>query len=1204
MKKLNSMILLLLLLAGIAFGMSNLTISNAQVETDPHVRVSWTTVNQTSELGHTEQNSHWFFGPQPIIWVSYADNGTDIAKNNFRVEEGTDLYINITIPKSFLGVGNELDVVRFWGSTVSQRTIFVFEYNATDDRWSEVTLHYEPRNDTPSQKRFISLNETMSKYEEDSDYYRIAFACRFDEKIVETVFWTGMQAIDTMGRPVSPSWLARLQQGGYESPPLGLATDVDPREFSLPDYYYADIVNEDEQIMHYAGVNDTFIVRMMSTTEFGEILLPFATLTFESNYTIMGNISMPVGWPDSMWDPDAVWDEIITPLRPTLFFKLNSTDIYALAGYYNITWSWIKAAEGIGFWYPAFHIIENSTIDVSKYYTTNSTYTGIFDDGHRVQWGGYFTNYTDMNNDHTFGGIIKPDMGLTQVLDKDGEPIDPRPEISDKETMKLAYRADFVEVFVYDEYGNIADIAMQGDILNMTILVHKPEIEVNGSYIYDNVGLTWNITQRLTNFSIRVEGSGMDSNETHYWRNSIYYDMVLEAGTDISSSTTTYRQLTYLKGGQLVDTLEIVTDLWDVEGFNIDIDEEMTTVNVFFNFSDDAPSMVFNQAYIKAGLMQNVRIWNPNNNSWCGIWWNPEAWDEVKSEWVDRYFEIDLSSESLWSPRHLILGDLNIWKPPIWTVTDEGAIDLDGNVYTTDDQYFVKRTGFWEDEGNVTLEGMWVNVVFDPSPHPDYQGDEFHSNSWMGVSKLIIKFSANETFYWYHASDMTPIGEAEISEIRDLLWAEQPSEGKEGKPIPGYEYVAWLSINRTIDLSGIPGLESGYWSNAWFAWGTEQHFLVSTSVTQQMWAQFTAQYAGLLMFNDDPYGNSPDAPDFSIIEGAVVTEEVTHVVLIDDIDSIELRRPFGSDNLTGSVIVNTTTPITFGISIYDVSVTAYPLQIEHSDGIRGPWNFRQSYEGAIGLNSTNFDYWITTASIDEMAFDISFDVDLVEWDSEDLTTWNHAVAFKVDQTIGNWTLDDFDNSVLEDRGLSVNFFGVLRTIGRTQYRAGETVVTDTNGDSRNASYYQFGAEDTPYANVTMGGLPYTWGGDDPPFSQTYISGSSTAPIGAFSLLYQSSSGQTITDWQVDASMLFMTAGYVNWGGDAIHCDPVFVGYVSAQNTGAGVTTPTTTTTTTTPGTTTSTTTTTPTDGEGIGGLILVAGIVIVVVVVCVLIRRR
>lgn len=38
----------------------------------------------------------------------------------------------------------------------------------------------------------------------------------------------------------------------------------------------------------------------------------------------------------------------------------------------------------------------------------------------------------------------------------------------------------------------------------------------------------------------------------------------------------------------------------------------------------------------------------------------------------------------------------------------------------------------------------------------------------------------------------------------------------------------------------------------------------------------------------------------------------------------------------------------------------------------------------------------------------------------------------IDQKIGDTTLDRFDQSVLDDRSLAVNFFGVLGTTGRSQ----------------------------------------------------------------------------------------------------------------------------------------------------------------------------
>ncbi|TFG04232.1 hypothetical protein EU538_12585 [Candidatus Thorarchaeota archaeon] len=599
--------------------------------------------------------------------------------------------------------------------------------------------------------------------------------------------------------------------------------------------------------------------------------------------------------------------------------------------------------------------------------------------------------------------------------------------------------------------------------------------------------------------------------------------------------------------------------------------------------------MAFDTARLSAGAIQNIRWWN--GTDWGFPTWVPS---EQYADWIDNYVSIDLTGDTIWSPGKLLLGDVDTWRPPLWSVTADGAIDLDANEYTTDDQYFVKRTGFWHDNGTISTEGMWVGVGFDPTPGQD--GDEFRAQNWMGIQKMALDFEANETFYWYHASDFSPVGPAELMDIQDTMWVDMAEE----IPIPGYEWVAWLSKNRTLDLSGLTGLESNHWESTWFAWGTQQTFRVGVSETSRTYARFRAEYAGLLLFKDSPEGASQSAPDFAIRDGKIITDEVSHVVLIDDVGSVELERPFGATNNSGTVDVDPDTPIEFGISIYDVDVTIYPLRVEHGDGLRGPWAFRESYEGALGLNRTEFDYWITEAHVDEMSFDISFNVDMVEYDAADEERWNHAVSFKVDQTFGNWTLDDFGNQVLEDYGLAVNFFGVLSTGTRTQYSAGSRPVTDTNDESLNASYYQFGAEESPFANVSMGGLPYTWGGDG--HSTTYISGSSTAPVGVFSLMYESASGDTVTGWNVDASMLFMTAGYDHWGGHEIICDPVFVSYTSAHQTPMGPTTSTTSTTSTT--TTTTTTTTTPHTGIPTDLYIMIGGIVVVLVVLVALVRRR
>jgi hypothetical protein len=461
-----------------------------------------------------------------------------------------------------------------------------------------------------------------------------------------------------------------------------------------------------------------------------------------------------------------------------------------------------------------------------------------------------------------------------------------------------------------------------------------------------------------------------------------------------------------------------------------------------------------------------------------------------------------------------------------------------------------------------------------------------------------MEFWASEAFYWYHEDDFTSLNASELSGIKESVWADEA----ESIPNPGYRYVAWLTVNRTLDVGPLLGLEANVWRNTWFAWGTHQAYQVGVGPASVTWASFRAEYAGLLLFNDTLEGGAESAPDFAIVDGRLLTDEVTHVVLIDEVDNVTLRKPLGYSDINGSVVVSPDTVVDFGITIQGVNVTIYPLRIEHSEGMRGVWQFRQSYEGAIGLNSTSFDYRITHATVDEMSFDVTFDVNMVEYDPGDETRWNHAVAFKVDQKFGNWSLDEFDNSVLDERSLAVNFFGVLATGTRSQYKAGETIIADPNGSSLKASYFEFGSAQFPFANVTMGGLPYTWGGDG--HSTTYISGSSSAPIGAFSLMYESTSGDTVTGWNVDASMLFMTAGYENWGGYDIVCDPIFVSYSSAGQTPSTTTTTTTTPQTTTTPITTTTPPTTPFTLPEMGTYILVGGIVVVVVLILVLVRRR
>lgn len=1189
MRKTNTIILIALLIVSFT-GAINPAV--AQITPDPTLRVAWEVAEETIQVEHSEQQSHWIFGPQPTIWIEYA-NGTDIAENSYRIEVDYDLLVNIIIPKTFLGINNELDSVQFWGTRNALRSpSFGLEYNATVDRWNSVAFVYVPGVEEPRQSNFIRLNSSASTFIEEMDYYEVVFAITYSTAILPQILTTGMQVIDTAGRPVMPSWLAQNIRGEFGSPPIGFGIGVNPLDFSLPNYYYADIVDESGEIVHYVDVNDTFIVRMMSSVQIGQTLIPFTQLTWDSAYMIKENWTYPVGLDVSsavLFDSDVAWTQQEVSLYPIMFLNLNLTDISVLAGYPALSWEWLDLGGGIGMWFPHLSIIENSTVELSRYYVADLINTGEFPDRHQIQWAGYFTNETDLDPGFGYGGTIEPEMDLVTVLDFDGKPIKARPEIKERATMKLSFRDAFIEAFVYDLSGSIANVAQQGEPLNLTLLIHRNVNELNGSIIYKipdpDSGTTaqFNLTQQLKDITIEVKGSIMDGNETHYWRVDITHTMILDFEIGLSTSST-YQVSYYLRGGTLLWSLTLPASHFLVSDFDLTLGVDLSVLKVMFSFDPAALSMVIEKASVKVGIIQNVRIMDQYGNWTYPYWLNGteltiEQYSALVDSWTDQYNQIDLSSSTIWSPRHLRLGDVPSYTPPIWIVTDDGAIDLDGNVYTTEDQYFVLRTGYWEDYGNVTVNGMWVGIGFDPSP--GQSGDEFWSENWMGVVTQEIWFNANETFYWYH-TDGSSVTQSELIQIQNTLWADIDNN----IPLPGYEYVSWLSKNRTLDVNAVAGIEQGHWTTTWFAWGTTQNFWVSIAEDQATLAHFQAEYAGLLIFNDG-IGPSESAPDFSIVRGQVVTEEVTHLVLIDNIEGIELRRPFGATNSSGDVIVNPDTEVQFGVTISDVDVTIYPLRVEHSSALRGAWDFRQSYEGAIGLNSINFDYWITDATIEEMAFDIAFSVDMVEFDPEDSQTWNHAVSFKIDQVIGDWVLTDFDNSVLNGRSLAVNFFGVLATGTITRYYADNRPVTDSNAGSVSASYYRFGDENTPYAEVSMGGLPYIWGGDS--YTGNYVSGSSTAPIGAFSIMYESASGKSVTNWKIDASMLFMTAGYKNWGGHDIICDPVFVAYTSSLQTGS----------------TTSTTTYT-TNGEGNPATLylIVGGVVALVVVICVLYRRR
>jgi hypothetical protein len=487
-----------------------------------------------------------------------------------------------------------------------------------------------------------------------------------------------------------------------------------------------------------------------------------------------------------------------------------------------------------------------------------------------------------------------------------------------------------------------------------------------------------------------------------------------------------------------------------------------------------------------------------------------------------------------------------VWIPELWTVNEDGALDLDGNLETTNDQYFVKRVHNWHDEMTRHDNSMHVGIMFDPTAHEDWHpdGDEFFSGNWMGLITESLTYTWNETFHWYH-TDMTAIDSLEMAAIQDLVWQDIVDE----IPAPGYHNIAWMTLNRSWDdlMNEWWWLEDNTWEWSWFGFGTEQDFNLAMDEESMIWARFRSEFAGLLLFIDDVTINGGNGvPDFDVSDGFVDTSEVTHFFLIEDVDRIDFVYPFNSIEDYGEEILivhqQFNEVIDFGVRIYDVNGTLFPVHTGTGAGIKGCWDYYGSASGLVGLNATAFDYILSQATIDELAFDVHYTVFLPNTTANP-DPHNNLVSIKVDQFVGDWTLHQFDNSVLEGRGLGIAYFGELGTSTFAEFHVDDEKVTNNNAASQIGDIYQFGADGRTFAAVQMGSQVYDWGYDN----QTYECGATTVPIGAFSAMFMTASGTSVCHYGFEGQLYFMVSGFSNWDGYSINNDPSFGIYTSALN---------------------------------------------------------
>ncbi len=462
---------------------------------------------------------------------------------------------------------------------------------------------------------------------------------------------------------------------------------------------------------------------------------------------------------------------------------------------------------------------------------------------------------------------------------------------------------------------------------------------------------------------------------------------------------------------------------------------------------------------------------------------------------------------------------------------DTGAIDLDGDLTTTEDQYFVRRIHTGTNIRNETVDRMWVEMIW--NPNSSRIGDEIHVGSWMGRLHVTWTTQWSESYMWYYASNMTNVTDLEMEKIRATI-----INNATGKPNPGYWDIAHMVQNQTwSDVIAKAQQENWDWINdntnewEWLWFGTQQDYnvdLVSGNTTQNIGIGLRYEFAGLSLYNGS---------------------QQTHFFMPKNVGNISFVTPgvaFGNMNASGSMIVPLNATIDFGVKYDNVSGTLFP----YSDQ-RSMWGWWERPVFGADFDVPNFMNKPTASAVDQLEFMVHFAGNQTS-SSESYNT----ASMKIDQLIGNWNLDPYvtdgrvqnssgvmvplrGNEVLANRSIAINYYVTTASSIAWDVKDEKGLSVDNNNVTE-SSRFDLSSQlaDVNFASVKLGST-YDW--SKPTTSTDTIRSfnvtSQTSPIKTFEASYKSDSGKSSTGFDISSSMYFLTQGFPQWDGYAIYNDP-------------------------------------------------------------------
>jgi hypothetical protein len=463
-----------------------------------------------------------------------------------------------------------------------------------------------------------------------------------------------------------------------------------------------------------------------------------------------------------------------------------------------------------------------------------------------------------------------------------------------------------------------------------------------------------------------------------------------------------------------------------------------------------------------------------------------------------------------------------LWGVQSWSESEiNNALDLDGDSTTTDDQYYVMSEYQSSNSWYTDYSRMWVSLMWDPNG--TLYGDEMNTNSWMGVETNSWSYQWQETFYWFHADDLSPVGSAEWDTINSTIF------NAEGMPRAGYwdiahmaRNVTWEDILAEAQANGWDWVSQDEQTWTWLSFGVGQHYGVDAA---DGWASLDLryEYSGLMIWED--------ANNNSIMEAYLTNPgdgELTHYFIPDSVGSVDFITPgqsFGVLAASGNLLVGLEDEVTWGVTFNDVNGTTFPFNTY------AYWDW---YGGVVtGSDLRTFDERPTKVTIDEISFLVHFQGFI---NTTEGATSNYA-TLKVDNTVGQWGVDTVGGIAnLEGSSLALNYLADISTsefsVEDTTVGQEETVVSDR---------FQIGDSSSRFAEMIIGGVTYEWAAD--PYTAYNVS-SQTTPYSTFTSAYESESGQSATTWAFTSTQYYVSIGFPMWDGYYVYQDPIFVGYIS------------------------------------------------------------